>query len=68
MNTSVGVTQREIETLLALDLPEELIELDGQTYRYHPYGGGLVAVTAFATCEALIGPNAIVKDFAVVVG
>ena len=68
MNTSVGVTRQEVEALPALDLSEELIELDGQAYRHHPYGGGLVAVTAFAAREALICPNAIVKDFAVVVG
>ena len=46
----------------------DVISIDGTASRPHPYGWGLVALTAFVSADVHVGPNAIVRDRAVVVG
>lgn len=47
---------------------DDAVEIDGQRYRPHSNGGGLVAVTAFVGAYVYVEKTAMVKDSAVVVG
>ena len=47
---------------------EAFVEVAGEKYREHPNGGGLVAVSATVAPNVYVGPHAMVKDRAIVVG
>jgi carbonic anhydrase/acetyltransferase-like protein (isoleucine patch superfamily) len=44
----------------------DLVEVDGELYRRHPMGGGLVSITATVANDARVDVNAMVKHRAVV--
>lgn len=48
--------------------PESIVIIDGQPYSVHPYGGGLVALTASVAPHVYVAPRAMVKDHAFVDG
>lgn len=46
----------------------EIVEFDGDRYRKHPNGGGLVALTAIVGPGVYVAPRAMIQGRAVVVG
>lgn len=46
----------------------EIVEIAGERYRRHRFGGGLVALTATVGSGVYVAPHAIVRGRAVVVG
>lgn len=56
----------ESSTRTATQEPEDLIEIDGDYYRRHRSGGGLVSVTALVSPSARIDREAMVKHHAVI--
>ncbi|RRJ85686.1 hypothetical protein EG850_12245 [Gulosibacter macacae] len=55
-----------IESLLAVD--SDLVVIDGETYRHHRFGGGLVAVTATVGPHVYVAPGARIRGHAIVDG
>lgn len=45
-----------------------VISIEGNAYRPHPNGGGMVALTALVSPNVYVGPRAMIRDRAVVVG
>ncbi|MFZ4893316.1 hypothetical protein ACL9RL_02580 [Plantibacter sp. Mn2098] len=63
---SISVSTPVSTTLV--DAPPELICIDGEFYRRHKFGGGLVAVTAKVAPSAYVDRRAMVRGHAVLLG
>lgn len=68
MYKSVDTVQLRLTTWNPQPDEATRINIDGELYRPHPHGGGLVAVTAHVGSNVLVDKGAMIKGRAVVVG